>query len=303
MLRAELKENCPALDLREAEPLAKYTSFRIGGPAALLALPVSEAELRTVLLCARRCEVHPVILGGGTNVLVPDAGLQTLVIRTKENMTDLCLPENGRIRAACGVTLARLAAFALEQGLTGLEFAQGIPGTVGGGVMMNAGAYGGELAQTAVQTTVLRMDGRTEIHTGAQQGFGYRHSAFAGLDGVIVSTEFALQPGDPAEIQRTMEDLAARRKASQPLEYPSAGSTFRRPAGGYAARMIDEAGLKGLRCGGAEVSEKHAGFIINRGGATCRDVLTLMGEIQDRVEARTGIRLEPEVRLLTQEEV
>ena len=298
-LREALLRELPALELREAEPLAKYTSFRIGGPAALLALPASEQQLREILQLARKNGVRPVILGAGTNVLVPDAGLETLLIRTKENLTGLQLTEGGRISAECGVTLAALANFAREQGLTGLEFAHGIPGTVGGGLMMNAGAYGGELAQVTARTVYMHPDGSVEIFEGARQGFGYRRSAFAQLDGIILRAEFALQPGDPAEIRRIMDDLAARRRASQPLEFPSAGSTFRRPAGGYAARLIDGAGLKGLQVGGAAVSEKHAGFVINRGGASCADVLALMAQIQMAVEACSGIRLEPEVRLLS----
>jgi UDP-N-acetylmuramate dehydrogenase len=297
-----LNQTCPSLELRTDEPLARYTSFRIGGPAAVLALPATEAELRALLTAAHEHGVRPVILGAGSNVLVPDDGLPTLVIRTREKLNGIRLLDNGHIEADCGATLARVATFALEQGLTGLEFAHGIPGTVGGGILMNAGAYGGELCQTAVRTTVLELDGTTTVYEGTQQGFGYRHSAFTDLTGVILQTEFALTPGDPETIRATMATLAEKRRASQPLDYPSAGSTFKRPATGYAAALIDQAGLKGLQVGGAAVSEKHAGFVINVGGATCRDVLALMAQVQQRVEDASGVRLEPEVRILGKED-
>lgn len=297
-LRQELSQTCPSLRLLEQQSLAQYTSFRIGGPAALMALPASETELRTLLQAARRHGIRPVLLGAGTNVLAPDEGLDALVLRTREGLTELRLLENGHIEAQCGVLLSRLAQFAQAHGLAGLEFAHGIPGTIGGGVMMNAGAYGGELSRVTVRTTVMELDGSLTVYDGSRQDFGYRHSAFSGLDGVILKAEFALAPGDPAQIRAAMAALAEKRRASQPLEYPSAGSTFKRPVGGYAAALIDRAGLKGLRHGGAQVSEKHAGFVINRGGATCADVLALMEEVRQRVEADSGIRLEPEVRLL-----
>ncbi len=301
LLQQELTHTCPTLELRTQEPLARYTSFRIGGPAALLALPKTEAELRALLLAAGNHHIRPVVLGAGTNVLAPDEGLDTLILRTRDCLAGIRLLENGHLEADCGVTLAKLAVFAQAHGLTGLEFAHGIPGTVGGGVVMNAGAYGGELSQVVVRTTVMEPDGSLRAYEGEQQGFGYRRSAFSSCSGVILKAEFALEPGNPAQIQETMNLLAEKRRASQPLEYPSAGSTFKRPATGYAAALIDGAGLKGLRVGGAEVSEKHAGFIINRGGATCADVLTLMDQVRQRVEETSGIRLEPEVRLLGKE--
>jgi UDP-N-acetylmuramate dehydrogenase len=194
--------------------------------------------------------------------------------------------------------MARAAEFACREGLSGLEFAHGIPGTMGGGLFMNAGAYGGELCQVAQETAVMDYDGQIHFLSGAAQGFGYRTSAFQTMEGVIVRTVLQLQPGNEETIRQTMKELARRRRESQPLNYPSAGSTFKRPVGGYAAALIDEAGLKGLRVGGAMVSEKHAGFVVNDGGATCNDVLQLIQEIQTRVFEHSGIRLEPEVRLL-----
>lgn len=296
-LKTALLARCPALELREGEALSRHTAFAIGGPAALLALPKTMQELTDCLAVCRQAGERPVILGAGTNVLAPDEGLPRLVVKTR-GLEQITLTDRGTILADCGATLARLARFALEQGLTGLEFAQGIPGTVGGGLVMNAGAYGGELCQSAVRTRVLEPDGTVTDYEGEAQGFGYRRSAFQGRDCVILQGEFALTPGDPAQIRSTMEELAARRRASQPLELPSAGSTFKRPATGYAAALIQQAGLKGLTVGGAQVSEKHAGFVVNVGGATAADVRELMRQVQAAVKQQFDVMLEPEVRLL-----
>lgn len=296
LIRA-LLERCPGLSLEQNAPLAGYTSFAIGGPAAVLAQPKSAGELAACLaLCAQAGE-EPVVLGSGTNVLVPDEGLDRVVIRTR-GLDQVALTQEGLIRADCGLSLARLAKFAWDQGLTGLEFAQGIPGSVGGGVLMNAGAYDGELSQVCVRTRVLLPEGTEAVYEGQDQGFGYRMSAFQNLGGVILGSEFRLVPGDRQAIRARMEELSVRRRASQPLELPSAGSTFKRPKTGYAAAMIDQAGCKGLRVGGAGVSEKHAGFVVNLGGATAKDVRELMTQVQRRVYDRFGVELEPEVRLL-----
>ena len=209
----------------------------------------------------------------------------------------LCLQADGRITAGAGVPLARLALFAQRSGLTGLEFAHGIPGTVGGGMYMNAGAYGGELVQVAVSARFLSADGTLRTFTGEEMELRYRHSVFMGLSGVIVSADFRLQPGDPEAILARMRELMERRRASQPLDLPSAGSTFKRPVGGYAAALIQNSGLKGFRVGGAAISEKHAGFVVNLGGATGADVLELIARVQARVKADSGIELEPEVRI------
>ena len=291
----QLQKACPEVPVRLDEPLAEHVSFRVGGPAAAMAFPASPDQVRELLDFCRGRGMTPRILGAGTNVLPPDGGVDTLVICLLGGLDGL-RREGGDVVAGAGVTLARAAVFACEQGLTGLEFAHGIPGSVGGGICMNAGAYGGELSQVAVETTVLR-DGRTETVRGADQGFGYRTSAFQDGGTVVLETRLRLQPGDPAAIRETMQSLAARRRASQPLNLPSAGSTFKRPAGGYAAALIDAAGLKGLRVGGASVSEKHAGFVVNDGGATSAEILALMAEIRRRVYEHSGIRLEPEVRI------
>ena len=286
----------PGLPALAAEPLAKHTSFRIGGPAELLASPRSEGELAALLALCRDEGITPRILGGGTNILAPDGGVPGVVISTR-GLDELRLEEDGSIVAGAGVPLARLALFAQKQGLTGLEFAHGIPGTVGGGMYMNAGAYGGELVQVAVSARFLGYDGSLQTYEGEAMGLSYRRSAFMGLPGLIVSARFRLQPGDPERILERMRELMERRRASQPLDLPSAGSTFKRPVGGYAAALIQEAGLKGCRVGGAAVSEKHAGFVVNLGGATSAEVLTLIARVRDRVKANSGIELEPEVRI------
>lgn len=293
-----LRRQCPELDVQEQESMARHTSFRIGGPALAMAFPKSEHALSEVLRFAKNESISPLILGAGTNVLARDEGVDGLVICLRDGLTELTLLEGHRVLAGAGVSMAHAAVFACEEGLSGLEFAHGIPGTVGGGVFMNAGAYGGEIRQVAVETTAMDADGALHTYCGEEQGFGYRTSAFQSLGQIIVRTVFQLTPGNPVEIRAKMQELASRRRASQPLNYPSAGSTFKRPAGGYAAALIEQAGLKGLRVGGVSVSEKHAGFLINDQGGTCADVLELIRTVQERVYAHSGIQLEPEVRLI-----
>ena len=290
-----LQEVFPTVQFLKEELLSKHTSFRIGGPASM-AFPTSPEELAGLYRYCLDQGTAPLVLGAGTNVLAPDAGLDRLVICTK-NLSEIRDMGNGMIDAQCGVSLARLACFARDLGLTGLEFAHGIPGTVGGGVYMNAGAYGGEMCQAAVETTAILPDGTVWHAAGEAQGFGYRTSALQQKHAVILQTRFALQPGDAGEITARMQDLANRRRASQPLDKPSAGSTFKRPVGGYAAALIDQAGLKGKGVGGAAVSEKHAGFVVNLGNATAADVLATMELVQKEVYENSGIQLEPEVRI------
>ena len=297
-LLGRLTQACPEVEVRPGEPMASHVSFRIGGPAAAMAFPKSEEQLASLLRFCREIGWKPVILGAGTNVLPRDEGLDALVICLRDGLTTLRRLEGDRLEIGAGVTMARAAEFACREGLSGLEFAHGIPGTLGGGLFMNAGAYGGELCQVALATYVMDDDGNVSVVRGEAQGFGYRTSAFQTMDGVIVRTVLQLRPGDPETIRAAMRDLAQRRRNSQPLNLPSAGSTFKRPVGGYAAALIQEAGLKGLRVGGACVSEKHAGFVVNDGGATCADVLELIKEVRQRVLEHSGIRLEPEVRLL-----
>ena len=282
--------------LRE-EPLSKHTSFRIGGPAELMVFPRTPEELSVVLKAAREEGIDPVILGAGTNVLAPDEGLRGLVVCTRDCLSGMKRRGNP-ITVKAGVLMSRAAVFARDGGLGGMEFAHGIPGTVGGGIYMNAGAYGGELRQIAEKTRVMDLNGEIHEYIGEEQGFGYRTSAFQAVPCVIIETVFRLSPADPAEITARMQELAAKRRASQPLELPSAGSTFKRPVGGYAAALIQQAGLMGQGVGGAQVSTKHAGFVVNVGGATAKDVLATIELIQKRVYETSGIQLEPEVRIL-----
>ena len=298
LLDEKLRDYLPDLPVSAEEPLSKYTSFRIGGPARRMAFPRNAEQLVLLLSFADECGAQPFVLGNGTNVLFPDEGIDRLVVNTRD-MADIRLLDDGRVRAEAGASLARVANFACQQGLAGLEFAHGIPGSVGGGVCMNAGAYGGELAQVIESVTVLFPDEGVKTLPCGDMAFGYRHSLLMEHpDAVVLSAVFALYPDDSAAIRGRMDELMARRKASQPLEYPSAGSTFKRPEGHFAGRLIEEAGCKGLTIGGAQVSEKHAGFVINVGGATCADVLVLMAEVQRRVKENSGVTLEPEVRIV-----
>lgn len=299
-LFARLSSALPGVELLPAEPLAAHTSFRVGGPAEVLACPKTEAELAAVFAFCAAERVPLRILGGGTNILAPDGGVDGVVVSTR-GLDSLDLTEENEITAGAGVPLARLAVFAQQKGLTGLEFAHGIPGTVGGGLYMNAGAYGGELVQAAVSARFLSPAGALLTFDGPAMELSYRHSAFMAMEGVIVSGTFRLRPGDPAEILARMRELMEKRKASQPLDLPSAGSTFKRPVGGYAAALIQDAGLKGFRVGDAAVSEKHSGFVVNLGRATSADVLELIAQVQKRVRENSGIELEPEVRIWTRD--
>ncbi len=286
------------IDLKQGEPMCRHTTFQIGGPVAVMAFPNSPEQVGEILKIARRYEITPMILGAGSNILAPDEGLDTVVIELRTAMNRVEERSKGEFEAQAGAAMARLATFAMERGYTGLEFAHGIPGTVGGGVYMNAGAYGGEMCQVVTGVTAMDRAGNLLDIPADKLDLSYRHSRFMNEDLVILSVRVKLEKGDREEIRAKMAELMTRRRTSQPLELPSAGSTFKRPATGYAAAMIEAAGLKGFRVGDAQVSEKHAGFVVNRGRATCKDVLRLMEQVQDRVEQDTGVRLEPEVRIL-----
>ena len=287
----------PESELRYEEALAKHTSFRIGGPAEVMAFPKSAEELADLLKKSALLDSKPIILGAGTNVLAPDAGVRGVVICLKDCLGGMERLDETHIKVSAGVTMSRAAVFAANAGLSGLEFAHGIPGTVGGGVYMNAGAYGGEISQVCTRVEVMDMAGNLRIFSREEMAFSYRHSRLEDEGGIVVSTVFALTPKPTEEIRAAMQDLMARRSASQPLELPSAGSAFKRPVGGYAAALIDSAGLKGHRIGNAAVSEKHAGFVVNLGGATAEDVKNLLFDVSERVFRESGIRLEPEVRI------
>jgi len=294
----EVAEHLPETAVTSEEPLARHCSFRIGGPARRMAFPATSGELVMLEKIGRQCGGDPLVLGNGTNVLFPDDGLDRLVISTR----DLCrmeCTENGGVRAEAGLSLARLAVFAQQNGLTGLEFAHGIPGSVGGAVCMNAGAYGGEMKDVLIGAQIWFPDEGVRFLTVEELDLGYRHSILSDRpDAVVLYAVLQLTEGDCAAIRQKMEELMGRRKASQPLEYPSAGSTFKRPAGHFAGALIEQAGLKGLTVGGAQVSTKHAGFVINTGEATCADVLELIAQIQRTVMEKDGVQLEPEVRII-----
>ena len=289
----------PDLRMAHDEPMGRHTSFRIGGPARRLAFPASGEQLVLLLAEAERLGARPLVIGNGTNLLCPDAGLDRLVIDTSAALNRVESAGPDTVTAEAGASLARAADFACRQGLTGLEFAHGIPGTVGGAVCMNAGAYGGEMRQVVQAVTVLFPEEGIRTLSGGDLAFGYRRSFLTDRpDAVVLRAVFRLAPGDPDEIRQQMRELMERRRASQPLDLPSAGSTFKRPEGYFAGTLIDQCGLKGLTVGGAQVSEKHAGFIVNRGGATSADVRELIRQVQARVLDATGVRLEPEVRII-----
>ena len=285
------------IELRFCEPMANHTSFRIGGGAEVMAFPKSVDELSRILKASALLDCKPAILGAGTNVLAPDAGIPGLVICLKDCLGGMEQVGENRIRVMAGVTMTRAAVFAANLALSGLEFAHGIPGTVGGGVYMNAGAYGGEICQVCKAVDVMDLNGEVRTLSAEDMRFSYRHSILEEEAGIVVAAEFELVPAPVDQIKGKMKELMGKRSASQPLDLPSAGSAFKRPVGGYAAALIDQAGLKGFCVGGAAISTKHAGFAVNLGGATAEDVKTLLGKVSDIVFEKSGIRLEPEVRI------
>ncbi len=296
--RQRLAAALPGLELRDNEPMYRHTTFRVGGPVTLMALPRSVEELSTAVSLAKEAGIEPFFLGRGSNLLVADRGAEAFLIKLAGGLDRLELLGENSLYVGAGVTLAQAAVFALEHALTGLEFAHGIPGTLGGGVFMNAGAYDGELSQVISWADCLDETGRRFRLEGPDLELGYRTSVFSRKPWVVTGARLDLTPGDPAAIRARMEDLSHRRRSKQPLEFPSAGSTFKRPAGHFAGALIQEAGLKGVRIGGAQVSEKHAGFVVNTGGATSDDILSLIRLVRDTVLEKTGVLLEPEVRML-----
>ena len=293
----KLARNCPDIRILYNEPMAKHTSFRIGGAAEAMAFPKNTEELARLLKMSRLLDHTPAILGAGTNVLAPDEGVGGLVICLKDCLDGMERLDETHIRVMAGVTMTRAAMFAAKQGLSGLEFAHGIPGTVGGGVYMNAGAYGGDIGSVLTRAEVMDPEGNVITFSREDMGFSYRHSRLEDTPGIVIAAVFCLTPLDSGDIMDRMKELMAKRSASQPLDLPSAGSAFKRPVGGFAAALIDEAGLKGYQVGGAAISRKHAGFAVNLGGATARDVTELLRQVSDRVFEKSGIRLEPEVRI------
>lgn len=285
------------IPLAEQEPMTRRTTFGIGGPALLLR-PRSRAELQAAMTLCREAGEEPFILGRGSNLLVSDSGISRPVIQLDGDFTAITR-EGNTLRCGAGASLIAVCRAAAENSLSGIEWGYGIPGSLGGGVYMNAGAYGGELRDVLTEVTFLDEAGEYRTLPAAELSLSYRHSIFEDRPGtVIVGAVLTLTPGDPAAIRAAMEDYMSRRREKQPLEYGSAGSTFKRPVGNYASALVDQCGLKGLSVGGAEVSRKHAGFIINRGGATAADVKKLIAEVQRIVREKTGYTLECEVKFI-----
>lgn len=297
ILQQKLASFAPACELKNNEPMSKHTSFRIGGDAEVFALPKTREELAEILQLSAEISVKPAILGAGTNVLAPDAGINGIVICLKDCLDGMDRLDDTHIRVMAGVTMTRAAVFAANLGLDGMTFAHGIPGTVGGGVFMNAGAYGGEMKDIVESVEIMDLQGNIRILTNEEMDFSYRHSRLEETGEIVISAVLHLIPGEIEWIKGKMRELQAKRSASQPLDLPSAGSAFKRPIQGYAAALIDQSGLKGYQVGGAAISMKHAGFAVNVGGATAADVQKLLSQVSDIVFEKHGIRLEPEVRI------
>lgn len=287
----------PRLSLRENEPMSRHCSFRVGGPADIFAEPSGEAELLELCSILDGARAPVLVVGRGTNLLVCDEGIAGVVIHLGDAFSEAVV-EGTELTAAAGCPLTRLAVLARQNSLTGLEFAHGIPGSLGGAVMMNAGAYGGEMSAVTVSVRCLDADGTVREYSGGELGFSYRRSRFAVHGGVILSARLRLERGDGEAVDRRMRELMEKRAASQPLDRPSVGSAFKRPAAGYAAAMIDGAGLKGYSVGAAAVSEKHAGFVVNNGGAGFEDIMAVIEHVQKTVLDKYGVLLEPEVRVI-----
>ena len=282
------------------EPMSAHTTLKLGGPADYLVFPRSAEEISALFAEAGAYNVPVTVIGHGSNLLVLDGGIRGLVISISKNMRKITRKGNILV-AQAGAMLGSVAAEAAEAGLTGLEFASGIPGTVGGGVTMNAGAYDGEMSQVVTRVNGMVPGGKTVSLSRDDMRFGYRRSAVTDMNLIVTEAVFELQPGNPEEIRAKMAELNARRMEKQPLDVPSAGSTFKRPEGYYAAALIDQCGLKGYSNGGARVSMKHAGFLVNT-GTSSRDFLDLMKKVQQIVEERVGVKLEPEIRIIGEEE-
>ena len=291
---------CTAKELLLEEPMAKHTSFRIGGPADVLAQPADEAELAALLKRAGEHAVPVTLVGNGSNLLVRDKGIRGLVIKLSNIFSSITVDGNV-LTFGSGISLAMASKKAASLSLSGMEFAVGIPGTIGGAVYMNAGAYDGEMAKVVTCVRVMDMQGKISELQASELDFAYRHTALQNSGLIVVSVTVALQRGEAESIAAKMADFSQRRISKQPLELPSAGSMFKRPPGYFAGTLIDQTGLKGYTVGGAQVSTKHAGFVVNVGGATAQDVLQLISDVQSKVFAAHGVRLEPEVLVLGEE--
>ena len=279
------------------EPMKKHTTFRVGGPADYFVMPKNIEEVQRIVAFCKDAKMPYYVLGNGSNLLVSDAGYRGVIIQIYKSMSEITV-EGTTIRAQAGALLSKIGNIALDAELTGFEFAAGIPGAVGGAVVMNAGAYGGEMKDILKSATVLTTDGEVLTLYNKELELGYRTSIIAKKDYVVLEAEYELQKGSKEDIRAKMDELKVQRVTKQPLEYPSAGSTFKRPEGHFAGKLIQDAGLRGFSVGGAQVSEKHCGFVINKGDATAADIIELMRQVSEKVMQEFGVLLEPEVKML-----
>lgn len=293
----ELKQVLPQEAVLLDEPMSRHTTFKIGGPADCFVMPSTVKEAVDVIKIIHKYNMPFTMIGNGSNLLVMDKGIRGIVVNLNERFAEI-RQENNTVYAQCGALMADVSKFAGKCSLTGLEFAVGIPGSIGGCIFMNAGAYDGEIKNAVKSVTTVTKDGKLVRYTNEQAQFGYRHSIFQDNGDLILEVELELAFGDKEAIEAKMADLTARREAKQPLEMPSAGSTFKRPPGYFAGTLIDQTGLKGLTVGGAQVSTKHAGFVVNIGGATAQNVLDLIAQVQKRVYEKHGVKLYPEVKMI-----
>lgn len=297
-----LKDILPAERIALDAPMSEQTTFEIGGPADCLVFPASISEVKKIMLLVKEYSIPYTVIGNGSNILVLDKGIRGVVIKLGKAISYMrCDKERKKIYTGCGALLSDVSKFAADNGLAGLEFAIGIPGSIGGAVYMNAGAYGPEMKDVVTAVTAVDTDGVATYYSTDKLDFGYRHSVFQDNHSTVCEVELTLQAGDKEKIFTQMKDLTKRRENKQPLEMPSAGSTFKRPEGYYAGTLIDQSGLKGFSVGGAQISTKHAGFVVNTGKATAADVLRLIAEVQKRVYDKHGVKLHPEVRLIGEE--
>ena len=297
-IRKELGERIPGVCIEENVPMAQYTSFRAGGKARMMVIPADAEQLSAVLGVLSSSGVQYMVLGNGTNILVKDSGYDGVIVKIGSGF-DYVRQEGCRLVCGSGTRMSVAAKAALEGGLSGFEFASGIPGFTGGAVFMNAGAYGGEMKDILRRAKIVSKDGSREFYMTADElEMGYRHTKLHDTGDIVTEVEFVLEEGNRTQIKAKMSELMEKRNSKQPVNFPSAGSFFKRPEGYFAGKLIQDAGLKGLSVGGAQVSELHSGFIINRGGATATDILQLMEMIQARVFDEFGVRLETEVRII-----
>lgn len=282
----------------EQEPLSAHTTFRIGGPALFYMIPESAEEIREGIRFARERGLPFITIGRGSNMLFPDEGYRGVVMEIGSGMNQIEYCGAGKIRAQAGALLSAIASEAARHSLTGFEFAGGIPGTLGGAVVMNAGAYGGEIKDCIVSARVMDSAGNESCLDREQLELGYRTSVIQSRGDLVLEAEFQFEMGDSGEIRDRMKELSAKRRDKQPLEFASAGSTFKRPEGHFAGKLIEDAGLRGYRIGDAQVSEKHCGFVVNRGHATAKEVLAVICDVQKKVLESSGVKLEPEVKII-----